>query len=135
MVVESAGQRALWIVGRTGARVARPPLPAGLDVLAPPIVGYDHMVYLLGAQRIVAVSPAGAVLWDRALDGVAAGAVVTADRKLLVTTGAALDVYDAQGRRERLFTAEGDVLVTPAAATPDGDLVVAGRRFLYRLRQ
>jgi hypothetical protein len=131
--VRYKGAPELWVVTPSGERVARVPLPLGFTPIAPPIVGYDHSVYLVSAGRILAVGSSGQVLWDRALASVV-GAVVGSDNGLLVSAGDSIVSLAATGEQQAVFRAEGDVLTSPPSMTAAGDVLVAGEKNVYSLR-
>lgn len=133
LIAKVAGSAELWVLNDRGERVARTALPEGFEPLAPPIVGYDRTVYVISDRRVMAVAPDGKTLWDRVLDRSVSGAVVTADHRLLVTSGSELLSFDASGASTTLFSAPDDRLTTPPAPTPSGDVIIAGERRVYCL--
>jgi outer membrane protein assembly factor BamB len=108
-------------------------MPSGFEPSAPPVVGFDHTVYLITPHRLVAIDTAGATRWDQSEEGEVAGAGVTPEGNLIVAAGANLFAYDAAGKRTRLFNVPDDVLVTAPVIDEKGNLLVAGRRRLYCL--
>lgn len=131
ILVRTAEGRALWVVTREGQRLLRYVLPPGFVPLAPPAIGRDHTVYLVGRDKLLAVNPAtGRVQWEHTPSGPVSGILVTADH-VLATLGAEVVAFDRDGKRTRLFAVEGDTLTTPPVLTAAGHLVVAGQRRVY----
>ena len=128
---------ALWILSANAeiqVEVAIPAHPAGVYAYSPPIVGYDHRVYVLLGNRVLALSPEGETLWTTATGEAIAGAVVTADGKLLVTAGGVLLSLDAGGERKGIFLVDGDRWTTPPVLTDRQRVLVASERHLYCLQ-
>jgi hypothetical protein len=133
MVVRTQGALELWVVTTAGQRIARVRLPSEFTPMAPPMVGFDHSVYLVSPNGIVAVSPAGKIAWTQAPESVA-GAVVDSDNSILVSAGATLTRWSPQGDPRVLFRTDGERLTTPPSVTPSGELVVAGEKSIFLLR-
>ena len=133
MIVRVESGLELWVLSQTGERILRWSLPSGFEPSSPPAVGFDHAVFLIAPHRLVAIDPSGATRWDQSEEGEVAGAGVTPEGNLIVAAGANLFVYDAAGKRTRLFTVPDDVFVTAPVIDEKGDLLVAGRRRLYCL--
>jgi hypothetical protein len=133
-VVRRTGEEIeFWVLTESGQRVARVALPSGFTPTAPPIVRFDHSVYLIDSRRVLAIDGSKRVLWDRTL-GSLAGAVTDADNSLLVSAGDTIVSITSNGEQRIVFRAEGDTLTSPPSVTPSGDLLVAGERYLYFLR-
>jgi len=103
------------------------------DVIAPPVVGYDHRTYLLQGDTIVAIDPNGSIAWERFAGGTIAGAVAMRDGKLLVSAGSIIATYDANGEREVQFALDGERWATPPIVTAGGRLIAASEKKLYCL--
>ena len=130
---DAAKRSALWVVRANGGRLVRLLLdrPAG-TLIAPPIVGYDHTIYLLAKEAVTAVSPMGEALWARRAQSGFAGAVVTANHRLVLSDGPELIALDTTGQRSVMFRA-ADPLVTPPLVIEGGRVLVASARNLYLL--
>lgn len=133
MIVQVESGLELWVLSHTGERILRWPMPSGFEPSAPPVVGFDHAVYLIGPHRLIAIDPSGTIRWDQSQESEVAGAGVTPEGNLIVAAGANLISYDATGKRTLLFTVPDDVFVTAPVIDEKGDLLVAGRRRLYCL--
>jgi hypothetical protein len=133
LILQSGSGTALWLVTPEGERLYSFQLPPGIsDVSSPPIVGYDHTVYLLAGQHILAVAPDGKLDWSKPAAGTIAGAVVTADDQLLVSEGNAVTAWSRESERRVLYTFP-EALSTPPVLTETGDLLVASQLHLYCL--
>ncbi len=131
LIGKNAAQYALWSITPQGQRAFAYDIPAEFGMpLMPPIVGYDHRVYLSLPGRIVALSPDGKVAWEQ---GVSGPATISADDQLLVSSGSLLLAFDQKGNRRVIRDFEGDVLKTAAITTGEGDILVASATKLYRL--
>jgi hypothetical protein len=119
----------LWIVAPTGEYVASP-LPEGLTVFQrPPIVGYDHRVYLLSQQRVLCYSAAGELAWQYEAPARVAGATVSADGQLLTAVGDAVVALNAKGEARPLCRMPGEEQVASPILGSAGELyALTGRR-------
>jgi hypothetical protein len=136
LIVRENDHLALWRLNEEGERFFSYALAPGTQTgFIPPVVGYDHRVYLLTTEHVIALGPAGETLWKRTVVGKAGGAAVTVDGHLLLTAGPQLSAYDAEGRRAILANFGEDLLSTPPGLTEKGDLLVASNRYLYCLTQ
>jgi len=127
-------QTALWVLDAHGARQIHFIIDAAPDALiAPPIVGYDHTVYLLTERTAIAVRADGKLLWNRPAQAQYAGAVVTANGKLLTADGLEIVTIDLDGKRVVLFRAQ-EPLVTAPLMAGDGQIVVASAKTLFLLQ-
>lgn len=128
-------RQALWILSPAAEKLVEAAVPVHPNgAYTPPIVGYDHQVYVLLGDRILALSPEGDVLWDEHAGGRIAGAVVTADDQLLAAAGGLLMTFDAQGERTGLFYLDDDHWTTPPVLTAQHRLLVASTQYLYCLQ-
>lgn len=129
-----APQPSLWVLTQEGERVAAFATPADFTLTAtPPVVGYDHQIYLASRREIIMLSAQGALLWRRPSQGAIAGIAVTPAGSLIVAEGSSLSAFDSKGERQVLYKFEGESLSTPPAMTPSGDIVVASTKRLYCL--
>lgn len=134
LIVRTQGRAALWVVTQNGERQTAFLLPEGATVREqPPIIGWDHTVYLVIGDTVAAVAPDGMKRWEHALPGRFAGASVTADGQLLIGTGDDLLVLDGQGNRRVLHNFAGEHLATPPLLTTTGELLIASHRRLFCL--
>jgi len=127
-------RRVLWVLTPKGEQIVNVDIPViPGEAYTPPIVGYDHNIYLTLKDRILAIDQQGKVLWRQHAGGTIGGAVVTADDQLLVAAGSAITAFDAKGERKLLHFFEGETLSTPPILTDQGVLLVASQRQLYCL--
>lgn len=131
LIAKRGEQLSLWVITPQGQRVLAYDLPPEFGIPSvPPIVGYDHRIYLTGAGRTLAINPDGKLAWEQPMSGPAA---VTADDQLLVASGSVLVAFDGRGNRRVIRDFQGDVLKTPPITASDGDILVASAQRLYRL--
>ena len=110
-------------------------LPPGTPrVVVPPIVAYDHRVFLLAGDRIIAVGADGRVEWTRTAAGPIGGAVVTPDGLLLVAEGNSISTWDAKGDRKVVFSSPGERFLAPPVITAGGGLLAITSTALYCLK-
>jgi len=135
LVVKREGQAgALWLLTPEGELEYGFGFPPGTPALAmPPIVGYDHRVYLIVGREILSLGVDGKLDWARSAEGPVAGAVALPDGRLLVSEGEWIAVWDAQGKRSALYQAAGETFQTAPVPTASGDILAATAGHLYCL--
>lgn len=134
LLVESGGRPSLWAVTPDCKRFINLPLePRYGSLVAPPVIGYDHRIYLVSTSWAVAISPEGKIVWEREISGPAAGAGVTADDRLLVAAGDMVIAFHANGEPETLARFTGDKLITYPVLTAHQQILVASQQTLYCL--
>ena len=125
------GKQVLWMLSPRAEAVAVP-----LDNAVyqrPPLIGYDHTVYLLGANQVTAITEAGKLAWQYSSSGRIAGAMVTANNLLLLAAGNAVVTLDDHGRpaTQQEFPTES-VALSPVL-TAQGELLAVTNKHLYCL--
>lgn len=134
LIVRAEGRVSLWGLSAEGQRLWSVPVPPEcVYVIQPPIVGYDHTVYVVSAQQILAVAPDGKVRWQRAGKGRISGAVAAANDLLVASEGTQVAAWDLEGER-RVLHDFNDELATPPVLAPDGLLYAASRSYLYAVQ-
>jgi outer membrane protein assembly factor BamB len=124
----------LWLVNSDGEKAYAVELPKEVgNIYYPPIIGYDHRVYLLSDKRLMAFNSRGDFIWEYKTQSEIAGAVITADNQLLLTIGSELGAFEANGRYKMLYEFEGESLQTPPTLTSNSELLVASRSNFYCL--
>ena len=103
------------------------------STIVPPIVGFDHTLYVLFADRIQALQLDGALLWNVHAGGEIAGAVIMPDGNLLVSAGNLLLKYDHKGERTILATFPGEALCSQPLPGAGEEVFVATEGNLYKL--
>ncbi len=103
------------------------PVPAS-DLLQPPIVNADGVVYLVNAARISAFQE-GKRLWEHPLSSPDARATAFQDLRLVVADGARVACLDESGRAVWTYEdKDGESFLTPPVLDPAGRvLVVSGK--------
>lgn len=129
---DHAGDEVLWVVTPDGQRVLARTLPRDCVSLGAPLAGWDHSLYVVGADRIVCLGADGAARWDRVPAARPGGAAISANGLLLVSEGDRVMAYGG-GRDERLVVLPGERLTTPPALADPRTLLVAGPRVVYCL--
>jgi hypothetical protein len=131
LVARSPAGHALWMVTPNGERILNAPIPDTMPALiAPPIVGYNHRVYLVSGDHIRAINPDGTLAWEHLSAKRIAGAVVTADDRLLVSAGSEVASFDEHGERTALYDTNEE-LSTPPILTAADDILVASAQHLF----
>lgn len=129
LVVMTATGPALWVVEPDGRRVVNRPLAlATRRLLAPPIVSHHHQIYLVYADRIMALESDGRPWWDTGIEAIA-GAVMTADDRLLVAAGRQVLAY--RGAEPTVLATTLDALTTAPILSAAGLLLVASADTLF----
>jgi hypothetical protein len=132
LLVRTGEQTALWVLTPAGQRTASVMFkPEYGEPLGPPIIGYDHRIFLLHSG-LTAFDAYGDLLWERWPRGRVAGGGITTDGQLLITDGD-LAAYDAQGERRILFALPGVSFITPPAMSATGEIFVASADSVYCL--
>jgi hypothetical protein len=132
LIVRTGEQTALWILTPAGQRTAAVVFkPEYGTPLAPPIIGYDHRIFLLHSG-LTAFDAYGDLLWERWPRGRVVGGGITTDGRLLITDGD-LAAYDPQGERKILFALPGVTFITPPAMSASGEVFVASSDSVYCL--
>jgi hypothetical protein len=125
------GQTALWQVSPAGERIYSCPMPPGFpSAAAPPIIGFDHTVYIARGRFLLSVARDGKLNWSREAPSAITGAVVTADDQLVTTEGSQIAAWNPKGVR-RVLAAFPEPLVTAPVLTREGELLAASRTRLY----
>ncbi len=93
--------------------------------VTPPIVGFDHSIYLLFRERVQAFAPDGLLLWNEYAGGEIGGAVVTPDGSLVVAVGPALECFNKEGERTILQTFPNEALCSQPLLTSGGSILIA----------
>jgi hypothetical protein len=134
MATQTPGGNELWVLTLDGVRLLRMPLPPPrAGGYTPPIVGYDHTIMLPVDKRIIVISPEGRHIADYPVSENFAGAVTTADDRLLVADGSELVAFERDGRAHVLADVGDDILRTAPALLAGGTVWLASGQHLYRL--
>jgi len=130
VVVHKSNGDTLWVLTPEGELRRSVLLPPGLKEFRPPVIGFDHHIFLITSGRVLCLDGGGSVKWGDGTKNNPGGAIVTPDNLLLVSEGSSLLVFGADGERSVLATLEGETLCTPPVLTDRGELLVAGQRRL-----
>jgi hypothetical protein len=125
---------ALWVVTPEGALVSSFEFPRETaPLLSPPIVTWNHGVYLVAGTAILALDAALQLKWIRSTQTPLAGAVALPDGSLLASEGAVIALWDAAGERSVVYDAVNEAFEAPPAPVATGDLLAATANHLYCL--
>jgi outer membrane protein assembly factor BamB len=119
----------LWILTPTGEYSATS-LPDGVAAFhRPPVVGYDHRIYLLALDRILCLSASGQIEWQYQAPGRVAGAAVSTNGQLLASIGDAVVALNPGGEDRTLCRVAGEQLMGSPILGSAGELyALTGRR-------
>jgi hypothetical protein len=109
-----------------------PPPPRG--GYAPPIVGYDHTIYIPTEDRIVVLDSSGKAQPPIPIQGRFAGAAVTADHHLLVASGDRLVAHTVGAEPTVIAEFPGEAVRTAPVLLRSGVIWIATDRNLYALK-
>lgn len=129
LVVEVEGRKELWVVEPDGRRPVAVPYPG--DAVAPPMIGYDHRIYVVTPSRITAFEPDGKVAWTRERSG-GLGGGISEDDRLVVANGREVVAYAKDGEVETIV-ALPEAAATAPVLVGDREIVVASKTRLYGL--
>jgi len=129
LVCEAGQKQQLWIVAPSGEyqSVAMP----SAVFHRPPVVGFDHRVYLLALNKIVTVDASGKPGWVYDAPARVAGATVTADGMLLAGVGDSVVSLDSTGRARTLCRTPGEQLMASPILSADNKLLVLTDRKVH----
>jgi sugar lactone lactonase YvrE len=134
LIVEVSTGRRLTKISPQGSLLFSADLPPGKEPNpTPPVVGYDHRVFAIVENQLLAFAPDGALQWRRSVSK-PGGMVVTPTGTLLVSDGSELALFNKDGERKQLFDFPKEQLTTPPTITEKGDILVASKAYLYQLR-
>ncbi len=133
ILVNPGGKQALWLVSPRGEVVAVPLEQAVFQ--RPPVIGYDHTAYLLGAGHVLAVAENGTVAWNYSSKGRVSGAMALPDNRLLVSAGNSVFALNQKGDAAVVHEFPGETLTLPPVLTGSGELLAATQNHLYCLAQ
>jgi hypothetical protein len=124
-----------WVLNQNGEVINETELPVQDEnsEFYPPILGFDGNTFILMENRLVSIDPAGGIKWDSLLAGSSPGASITENGYLLTSEGDLLCAFNKTGERNFIFQFESEELYTPPILTPDNEIYVATKNFLYCL--
>lgn len=131
LVVRVNGRLQLWIVNTEGRRIFRHEFPEEMgEPLGPPVIGFDHRVFISTAAKTYCLAPGQGLLWEAPAGGLG---YITADDLLLLSRGTRLVALDARGKEVLVRDFENERILTPPVITPEGEILVASAKKLYCL--
>jgi len=123
--------RCLWVITKEGEKLFSVEVPEAL--VHPPIVGYDHRVFIPCEKNIAIIEQDGKHLSSYIIKHKFNGAIVTADDNLLVSDGSEVVAFDNKGESTVLFKSDTSEFCTPPVITESGNILVASKEYLYCL--
>ena len=99
----------------------------------PPILTYDLNTFILADNRLIFIDTNGKIKWDNFLAGNSPGVSVSSNGYLIVSEDNLLSAFDNKGERKFIFTFDSEKLYTPPIITPQNEIYVATKNFLYCL--
>ena len=133
LLVQAGSSQALWLVAHQGDTV-----PVRLGHAAyqrPPVVGYDHTVYVLGLNAVTAVSQDGKLAWQYAPKGRVAGATALPPNMLLLAAGSEILALNDKGEAMPVHEFSGESLTTSPVLVGPRELLASTQNYLYCLGQ
>ncbi len=119
----------LWIIAPTGEYAATPLSDGATAFQRPPVVGYDHRIYLLALNRILCYTAAGQLDWQYEAPARVAGASVSTDGHLLTAIGDSIVALNPEGEPRTLCRMPGEQLMGSPILGSAGELyALTGRR-------
>lgn len=123
----------LWLLDSEGRRIYSAPLPVEMaGANSPPVIGYDHKVYVFAGARVAAIDDKGGVAWMKETAASIGGATVTASHRLLLSDGPRVVALDGAGESEVLATLPDAVIGAPVL-TSKGELLASTAKTLFCL--
>lgn len=105
-------QTEIWIIESDGKLISKTRIESITNnYLTPPVVDFDHNVYVRYENRITALNETGTVLWEQYVQKPFAG-ICASSAMLLCAEGNLLTAFDKQGERKFIFNFEGETLST-----------------------
>jgi hypothetical protein len=122
----------LWIIDSAGNLISNTSINViPYNFLSPPIVDFEHNVYLRYEDRVLAISINGNKLWEQFIQKPLAG-LSAADDLLITSEGDLLSAFEHNGERRFIFNFEEELLSTSAVII-DKNIYVATTQNLYCL--
>ena len=133
-VINSENKLALWVVSPEGELLVDTKIPVeDKQNLVPPIVAYDHSIFLVFNDRVFSYTEDGKLRWQTFTTGETGGAVVTSDNKLLLSEGEYIMQIDESGERQFIFQFPGERLTTPPIVNVNNEIIAATESSIYLL--
>lgn len=125
---------ALWIIDSVGNLISDVEInPLRNDFLTPPVIDFEHNVFIRYEDRILAIEPYGSVLWEQNIQKPLSG-FNSAKNYLLTSEGNILTALDKNGERKFIHHFEDEELTTAPLLTNSNEILVTTQNFLYCLK-
>ena len=133
-IINSEHKLALWVVSSEGELLVDTQIPVENQLNSiPPIVAYNHSIFLVFSDRVFSYSEDGNLRWQSFTGGETGGAVVTSDNKLLLSEGEYIMQFNESGEREFIFQFPGERLTTPPVVNTNNEIIAATEGSIYLL--
>ncbi len=124
----------LWILTTEGQLLFDRKLPEISSIIEiPPIISYEHKVFLAFPDRLLSFSKSGELMWDTFTAGIIGGAIITENEFLIVAEGNLLTAFNRSGKRKLIYNFKDETLTTPPVLTINKEIFVATRDYIYCL--
>lgn len=131
VLAQSEGTQSLWMISHKGEALLLP-LPSAV-YQRPPVIGYDHTVYLLGMNSVTAVAQDGKISWTYTPKGRVAGAMSLPPSSLLVAAGGQILELNAEGNAMVVHDFAGESLTTSPVLFGADQLLATTQNYVYCL--
>ncbi len=129
--IEDKYKMEFWIIEPDGSLICKTEIPPReINNLTPPAIDYNHTAYIAYDDKIIAVSPAGTILWEKYIQKPLAGITVVKDY-LFLSEGNILTAFDHNGERRFFYDFNEELSTSPVMV--DNLIFIASRNYLYCL--
>lgn len=135
LIAQTAAGISLWVVRSDGGLLLDEEIPDALgDPRAPPVVGYDHRVFVACTQGLHVTGAPGLAPWRAPpLSRGPGGVTVTGNHHAVVCVGDAVKMFGRDGVAVQEYRVENETLTVAPVLTLEGMLLVASSRRLVCL--
>lgn len=125
-----------WLINQNGKMIyeSEIPMEESNPEFYPPVVDYNLNIFIIAENKLFSIDSKGVIIWNKHLSGTSPGAVVSANGYLLTSEGNMLSAFDGNGDRNFIFQFESEDLFSPPLLTPQNEILVATKEYLYCLK-
>jgi hypothetical protein len=126
----------LWMMNLNGELLRQTELPLKNDnyEFYPPVVGTDLSTFIITGNKIFSVNPEGVLISVNNLTDNCPGGSIALNGYILVPEGNILTAMESDGHRNFIYKFEEEQLFTPPILTPQNEIYIASKNFLYCLQ-
>ena len=133
-VINNQNKLALRVISADGNLLVDTEIPVEDQLNSiPPIIGYDHGIYIVFDNQVFSFTENGNLKWQTFTDGKTGGAIVTLDNRLLLSEGSTISQFDENGERQFIFQFPGEKITTSPVITKNKDIIVTTEGNIYLL--